>query len=69
MKWNEIILSKITNSILDISIVIDNDNILNDESILLEINKDNYEILEMNDLEEVRLAIEIRKASKYAKSY
>lgn len=67
MKWNEIILSKITNSILDISIVIDNDNILNDESILLEINKDNYEILEMNDLEEVRLAIEIRKASKYAK--
>lgn len=67
MKWNEIILSKITNSILDISIVIDNDNILNDESILLEINKDNYEILEMNDLEEVRLVIEMRKESKYAK--
>lgn len=67
MKWNEIILSKITNSILDISIVIDNDNILNDQSILLEINKDNYEILEMNDLEEVRLAIEMRKISKHSK--
>lgn len=67
MNWNEIILSRITNSILDISIVIDNDNILNGESILLEINKDNYEILEMNDLEETRLAIEMRKVSKYAK--
>ena len=67
MNWNETILNKITNSILDISIVIDNDNILNSESIFLEINKDNYEILEMDDLEETRLTIEKKKISRGGK--
>lgn len=67
MKWNEIILSKVTNSILSISIVIDNDNILNDESILNDISKDNYEILEMVDLEETRLSIEKKKFNNNGK--